>query len=393
VEDLPAIRPDLSLEPRGFLATAKNVGIKDETPDFTVVHSTVPAAAAATFTRNTFCGHPVTVGRAHVADGRLRTVVVNSKNANVATGPAGLEACLETCRLIGVELQVPAADVFPCSTGVIGRPLPMERIRGGVAGIGAALAPGGLPAFARAILTTDTRPKVRCARLGDAVLVGCCKGAGMIEPNMATMLAFFFTDAAIPAAELREALRAAVDLSFNMVSVDTDTSTSDTAVILANGLGGPVDPAAFRRLLAAMAVELAQEIARDGEGATKLLEVVVEGAPNFDAARRAAKSVVNSPLIKSAVWGGDPNWGRVAMAIGKCFDLPLQAERVRIAFGDTLVYAGGDLGPEPLRRLAAYLQGDRVRIAVDLGLGEAAATVWGCDLSPEYVHINGDYTT
>jgi len=335
----------------------------------------------------------VTVGRAHVVDGRLRALIVNSKNANVATGPAGLEACRETCRLLGTELDIPATDVFPCSTGVIGRPLPMDRIRAGIAGVRAQLAPGGLDVFARAIMTTDTHPKVRCARLGDAVLVGCCKGAGMIEPDMATMLAFFFTDAELPAERLRGALRAAVDLSFNMVSVDTDTSTSDTAVVLANGQAGPVDPDAFGRLLTAMAIELAQEVARDGEGATKLIEVAVQGAPDKDAARRAAKSVVNSPLVKSAVWGADPNWGRVAMAIGKCFDLPLDPDRVRIAFGGTDVYAGADLGPEPLRRLADHLRGDRVRIDVDLGLGAAAATVWGCDLTPEYVHINGDYTT
>jgi glutamate N-acetyltransferase/amino-acid N-acetyltransferase len=372
---------------------AKNVGIKDDTLDFAVVHSAAPAAAAAMFTRNTFCGHPVTVGREHVADGRLRTVVVNSKNANVATGPAGLQACRETCRLVAAELGVRPADVMPLSTGVIGRPLPMDRIRAGIAGIAGQLAPGGLERFARAILTTDTRPKMRSARVGDAVLAGCCKGAGMIEPNMATMLAFFFTDAALEADVLRIALREAVEVSFNMVSVDTDTSTSDTVVILANGQAGPADPGAFARTLRAMAVELAQEVARDGEGATKLLEVTVGGAPDPAAARATAKSVVNSPLVKTAVWGGDPNWGRVAMAIGKCFELALQPERVRIAFGEIEVYAGRDLGPEPLRRLSDYLRGDRVVIRVDLGLGAAAATAWGCDLSPEYVHINGDYTT
>lgn len=381
------------MAPRGFHSVAKNVGIKDETLDFTVVYSTAPATAAATFTRNAFCGHPVTVGRSHVADGRLQAVLVNSKNANVATGPPGLDACRESCRLLASELGIAPEDVFPCSTGVIGRPLPLDRIRAGIGGIRRELAPGGLDAFSRAIMTTDTRPKMRCARLGDVILAGCCKGSGMIEPDMATMLAFFFTDAALPAVELRLALRAAVEVSFNMVSVDTDTSTSDTAVILANGLAGPVDPHAFRRLLSAMAVELAQEVARDGEGASKLLEVVVSGAPDFEVARRAAKAVVNSPLVKSAMWGADPNWGRVAMAIGKCFDLPLQPDRVRIGFGGIPVYAGRDLGPEPLRLLADYLHGERVQITVDLGLGTAAATVWGCDLTPEYVHINGDYTT
>jgi glutamate N-acetyltransferase/amino-acid N-acetyltransferase len=387
------MRRDLSLEPLGFLSVAKNVGIRDDTLDFGVVFSTVPAAAAATFTRNTFCGHPVTVGRAHVADGRLQAVVVNSKNANVATGPQGLEDCRETCRLVAAELGISPEDVFPCSTGVIGRPLPMDRIRAGIVGLRRQLAAGRLEAFARAILTTDTRPKMRCLRVGRAVLAGCCKGAGMIEPNMATMLAFFFTDAALTAEELRRSLRAAVDVSFNMLSVDSDTSTSDTAVILANGQAGPVDAATFAKALTAMAVELAQEVARDGEGATKLVEVRVTGAPDTAAARRVAKSVVNSPLVKTAVWGGDPNWGRVAMAVGKCFELPLQPERVRIAFGDVEVYAGRDLGEQAVQRLRDYLRGERVVIRVDLGLGEGQATAWGCDLTPEYVRINGEYTT
>ncbi len=385
--------PDLSLQPRGFGSVAKNVGIRDETLDFTVVLSEVPAAAAATFTRNTFCGHPVTVGREHISAGHLRAVMVNSKNANVATGPEGLWACRETCRLLGGELGIPPESILPCSTGVIGRSLPLDRIRAGISGLRAELAPGGLDGFARAILTTDTRPKVRCARVGEAILAGCCKGSGMIEPDMATMLAFFFTDAALEPAALRGALRAAVDISFNMVSVDSDTSTSDTAVILANGRAGPVDPGAFGRALRTMAVELAQEIARDGEGATKLLEVAVAGAPDEAAARRVAKAVVNSPLVKTAIWGRDPNWGRVAMAIGKCFDLPLDPGRVRIAFGATPVYDGRDLGPGALGELASYLAGDRIRIEVELALGAGAATVWGCDLTPEYVRINGEYTT
>jgi glutamate N-acetyltransferase/amino-acid N-acetyltransferase len=387
------ILPNLSLQPRGFLSSAKNAGIKDASLDLAVVHTPQPAAAAAIFTRNRFCGHPVTVGREHLRGGRLTTVVVNSKNANVATGPQGLADSREICRLVAAEVGVPSAWVLPCSTGVIGRPLPMDRIRTALRGLGAELRPGGLEGFARAIMTTDTRPKMRCARVGHAVLAGCCKGSGMIEPNMATMLAFFFTDAALTAAELDGMLRAAAEDSFHMLSVDGDTSTSDTAAILANGQAGAVDAPAFAATLRAMAIELTQDLARDGEGATKLLEVVVQGAPDRAAARRVAKSVINSPLVKSAIWGADPNWGRVAMAVGKCFDLPLQPERMHIAFGDTAVYAGRDLGEQALGRLADYLRGEQVRITVDLRLGDAAATAWGCDLSPEYVHINGDYTT
>ena len=390
---LPQMVSDARWQPLGYRSMATSVGIHDSSLDFTVVHSTTPAAAAAVFTRNRFCGHPVTVGRDHVSDGRLQAVVVNSKNANVATGPQGLADCRELCRLVGQALDLNDRDVFPCSTGVIGRPLPMDRLRNGVRGLAGALRPGGLERFAEAILTTDTRPKLRSLRLGDATLFGCCKGSGMIAPDMATMLAFFFTDASLEAGSLDRALRRAVDASFHLVSVDGDTSTSDTAVVLANGQAGPVEPEAFADALASMAIELAQEIARDGEGATKLLRAEVAGAPDTAAARAAARAIIASPLVKTAVWGGDPNWGRVAMAIGKCFDLPLDPDRIRIAFGSVPVYDGRDLGPDAVDRLAAYLRGDEVCISVDLRLGQAAATAWGCDLSPAYVRINGEYTT
>ena len=389
----PQMVSDARWQPRGYRSMATSVGIRDASLDFTVVYSTTPAAAAAVFTRNRFCGHPVTVGRAHVADGRLQAVVVNSKNANVATGPQGLADCRDLCHEVSDALNLRETDVFPCSTGVIGRPVPMERLRTGVRGLAAALRPGGLERFAQAILTTDTRPKLRCLRLGDAVLFGCCKGSGMIAPDMATMLAFFFTDARLEADQLDRALRQAVDASFHMVSVDGDTSTSDTAVILANGQAGPVGPEAFSTALSDMAIQLAQEIARDGEGATKLLRAEVAGAPDTDAARAAAKAIIASPLVKTAVWGGDPNWGRVAMAVGTCFGLALDPDRMRIAFGEVPVYDGRDLGPEAVERLRAYLQGDEVCVSVDLRLGEAMATAWGCDLSPEYVRINGEYTT
>ncbi len=384
---------DARWQPSGYRSMATNVGIRDASLDFTVVHSTTPAAAAAVFTRNRFCGHPVTVGRSHVADGQLQAVVVNSKNANVATGPQGLADCRDLCRWVGDALDLGAQDVFPCSTGVIGRRLPMERLRAGVDGLAGTLRPGGLDRFAQAILTTDTRTKHRCLRLGDAVLFGCCKGSGMIAPDMATMLAFFFTDARVDQAQLDQALRQAVDASFHMVSVDGDTSTSDTAVVLANGQAGPVAPDTFAAALSAMAVELAQEIARDGEGATKLLRADVTGAPDTQAGRAAAKAIIDSPLVKTAVWGRDPNWGRVAMAVGKCFGLALDPDRMRICFGPVAVYDGRDLEPTALEELRAYLQGDEVRITVDLRMGEARATAWGCDLSPDYVRINGEYTT
>jgi glutamate N-acetyltransferase/amino-acid N-acetyltransferase len=216
----------------------------------------------------------------------------------------------------------------------------------------------------------------------------------MIEPNMATMLSYFVTDAQIASDVLKQSLKEAVDQSFNMVSIDTDTSTSDTVAIMANGLAGEVDLQEFQQALNTMAIELAKELASDGEGATKLVEVTVAGASSFAQAKRVAKSIVNSPLVKTAIFGADPNWGRIAMAIGKCDEQKdIMPEKVSIAFGDLLVYQGRPVNEDKLEQLTAYLKQPEIVIRVALGLGEASATVWGCDLSYEYVRINGEYTT
>lgn len=389
-----SILPSLEIQPQGILSCAKNVGIRDDTLDFTVVFSTSPATAAAMFTQSLFAGAPVIVGREHIANKRLRAVVVNSKNANVATGEVGISAARETCRLAADELGIKKEEVLPSSTGVIGWQLPMDKIKDGIRGLRSELRTGDLEATARAIMTTDTRPKYRCARIGDAVLVGMCKGSGMISPDMATMLAFFYTDAAVDEVNLQRLLNEAVSNSFNMVSIDTDTSTSDTALILANGQAGPVDLVAFGATLQAMAIELAQEIARDGEGATKLLEVTVTGARDDTQARRIAKVITDSPLVKTAVHGADPNWGRIAMAIGKCHvETDINPEHVRIAFGGLALYEGRPLGDKLLPQLEDYLRGDKVVIRVDLGIKDGTATAWGCDLTAEYVQINAEYTT
>jgi glutamate N-acetyltransferase/amino-acid N-acetyltransferase len=380
--------------PRGFRSCAKNIGIRDETLDFTVIASDVPAAGAAMFTQNLFCGAAIIVGREHVANGQLQAFVINSKNANVATGEQGLKNIQEVVSLVAEELGISPNDVLPSSTGVIGWQLPMEKIRVGIRGIRNQMQEGQLHISAQAIMTTDTRPKIRATKVGNAVLVGMAKGVGMIEPNLATMLSYFVTDAKIAPDQLKQYLKEAVDLSFNMVSIDTDTSTSDTVAIMANGLAGEVDREEFRQALITMAIELAKDIARDGEGATKLLEVTVENASSFAQAKRVAKSIVNSPLVKTAVFGADPNWGRVAMAIGKCSEqVDIIPEKVSIAFGDLPVYQGRALGKENLAQLKAYLHNPEVAIRVSLGLGDARATVWGCDLSYEYVRINGEYTT
>lgn len=384
----------LSLQPRGFRTCAKNIGIKDTNLDFTVIASDVPASAAALFTQNLFCGAAIVVGREQVANGQLQAFVINSKNANVATGEQGLANIREIVRLVADELALAPEDVLPSSTGIIGQQLPMEKIRQGICGIGQEMQHGYLERAAVAILTTDTHPKIRSCRIGDAVLVGMVKGSGMIEPNMATMLSYFMTDANVASDVLQQSLKEAVDVSFNMVSIDTDTSTSDTVAIMANGLAGDVDLDEFRRALQNMAVDLAKDLARDGEGATKLIEVTVDEAASHTQAKRIAKSIINSPLVKTAVFGADPNWGRIAMAIGKCDEQrAIVPEKVSIAFGDLLVYRGQALGENNLARLQAYLYNDEIVIHVSLGLGDAKATVWGCDLTPDYVRINGMYTT
>jgi glutamate N-acetyltransferase/amino-acid N-acetyltransferase len=279
------------------------------------------------------------------------------------------------------------------STGLIGRLYPIERLRAHLAGAVPVVGPADLPAVARAIMTTDTVPKLAGIRVGPATIAGVAKGVGMIEPDMATMLTYLVTDADVPAGPLRAIFRRVVDRTFNCLSVDTDTSTSDTAVLLANGAAGPVDPDAFEEALFAVAHSLVRQLARDAEGATKLIQVDVTEGRDEAQAKRVAKAVVNSPLVKTAVHGADPNWGRVVMAVGKCSeDTDITPESVRVAFGAVEVYPGVPDDKE-LDEVADLLRADEVHIGVSLGTGTAGATVWGCDLSDGYVRINADYTT
>jgi glutamate N-acetyltransferase/amino-acid N-acetyltransferase len=373
--------PDLTVSvgddipvPRGFLSHVANVGIKDGTTDFSVLASEHPCVTDAVFTRSRFA------------------IVTVSKNANVATGDEGLRNAVALAAGIAAALEVPTEDVYVASTGVIGRQYPMEKVQAhldGAVTFGAA----DLPAVARAMMTTDTVPKLAAVRVGDAVVAGVAKGVGMIEPDMATMLTYLVTDADVPAEVLRPMFRRVVDRTFNCLSVDTDTSTSDTAIVLANGAAGPVGEDELEAALGAVAESLVRQLARDGEGATKLLTVTVTGARDGAQAKRVAKAVVNSPLVKTAVHGADPNWGRVVMAVGKCSDdTDIRPQEVRVSFGGVEAY------PAPaddavLTRLAEVLQADEVEITVGLATGAASARVWGCDLSDGYVRINADYTT
>ncbi|MFE0461811.1 bifunctional glutamate N-acetyltransferase/amino-acid acetyltransferase ArgJ [Kitasatospora sp. NPDC058965] len=379
--------------PRGFRGVTAHLGVKESAADFAVVVSEVPATSAAVFTQSRFAGPSVTLSRADAPLHGSRGMVTVSGNANVANGAGGVEDAVELRRLAAELAGVEPAELLVASTGVIGRRYPMERIRAGVAGLARPLGEADFAATARAIMTTDTRSKQTTVTCGDAVLTAVAKGVGMIEPNMATLLTFFFTDAEIPAAELDAMFRRVMDRTFNALSIDTDTSTSDTAAVFANGLAGPVDLAEFEQALHRAALHLVREIACDGEGATKLIEVRVTGARDDAQAKRVAKAIVNSPLVKTAVHGADPNWGRVAMAIGKLHqETDIDPDLVRIHFGELEVYPAPST-EELLAAASRHLASDEVVIGVELGIAGGAFTVYGCDLTEGYVKINADYTT
>ncbi|MER6141992.1 bifunctional glutamate N-acetyltransferase/amino-acid acetyltransferase ArgJ [Streptomyces sparsogenes] len=382
--------------PMGFRAYTGHGGLRELGDDISIVASGRPATSAAMFTRSLFAGPAVVLSRAHAAGQNLRAVTTLAQNANVATGRQGEENAAEVVRRVAGILGIPEDEVLIGSTGVIGRPLPMGTIRTHFDETAAR----GLEAFtagpldvARAMMTTDTRPKTAVRTVGQARIVGVAKGVGMLEPNMATMLAYVFTDAGLSPTDLDGALRGAVNRTFNCLSVDTDTSTSDTVAVIANGAAGPVDPARFSEALDDLCLDLTQQLARDGEGATKLLRVTVGQAGDYGQAKRIAKSVVNSPLVKTAVHGADPNWGRVVMAIGKnTDDTDITPGNVTVRFGDIEVYPE-EPEADTLGKLVDIMRQDEVDIVITLGLGEAEATVYGCDLSAGYIRINADYTT
>jgi len=386
--------------PGGFSCYVTNLGVKDDTDDFVVVAAAEPVASAAVFTRSRFAGPSVTLSRRHIADGTAQAVVVVSKNANVATGQAGIDDAHSIASIVAHRLGCEHSDVILTSTGVIGRRYPIERMVAGLRGIPQPLPGNDADGPARAMMTTDTVPKIAAASIpaagGTARIVGMAKGVGMIEPDMATHISMLFTDADITPSDLDAVFRRVVDRTFNCVSIDTDTSTSDSSILMASGTAGPVDLAAFETALYEVAVDLTKQIARDGEGANSLIEVVVDGAVDDGQAKRVGKAIVNSPLVKTAVHGGDPNWGRVAMAMGKCSehadDQRIDQESVVIRFGTDEVYPR-QLDDAALAALSSYMSSDHVVIHVSLGLDAGAATVWGCDLSDTYVRFNADYTT
>ena len=387
---------------KGFSASGVACGIKASgDPDLALVFSDRAAAAAGVFTTNQVKSPAVLLDQARVASGQAQAMIINSGNANTCTGEQGRRDTEEMADFTAAILGIPRELMLVASTGTIGKPMPMDAVRQGITDACGALKPDGGPHAARAIMTTDTRPKEVALELtldGKTVRMGgMAKGAGMIRPNMATMICVITTDAAIGARELDLDLRWAADRSFNCITIDGDMSTSDTVIALANGASGAQvlkedDRRKFQRALDFVCARLAREIVADGEGATKIIRVRVSGAREYEDARRIAMSVANSPLVKTAMYGGDPNWGRIMAAAGAAgVEFDPRAVDLSLA-GIPVVGAGAPLPFDPARAAEA-LREREIAIHVELNAGPQSATVWTCDLTEEYIRINAHYMT
>ena len=390
--------------PRGFHAGATYAGIKKEAKDaldLGILFSEVPGVTAALFTTNQIKAAPILWCQQQVKSGRATAVVANSGCANACTGEQGLADVREVAELVAKGMGVSSQDILVASTGVIGQPLPMTLVRAGIEQI--VLSADGGHELARAIMTTDTVPKETAVtvKVGESqfTIGGVTKGSGMIHPNLATMLCFLTTDAAVDIDFLKLALKRAVDISFNLVSIDSDTSTNDIVLIMANGLAGnePISPDnqmadAFQQALDRVCIYLAKCIARDGEGASRLIEVTVNGAPSVTEARLAARTVVSSPLVKTAVHGSDPNWGRILAAVGRS-GVGVIESKIDLYIGQICLLKAGKPLPFDRQNLIQILNGREVSVSLNLNLGNETAIAWGCDLSEEYVTINSQYTS
>ncbi len=388
----------------GVRLAAAGAGIRyKQRDDLLLIELAEGGTAAAVFTRNAFCAAPVTVARAHLAAGMPRYLLVNAGNANAGTGRNGLAAAEATCRITAAAAGCAVEQVLPFSTGVIGQDLPTAPFEAALPGLVQALAEDAWPRAARAIMTTDTVPKNASRQLqidGHTVTItGICKGSGMIHPDMATMLAYVATDVSMPAAVARQALTAAVDPSFNSITVDGDTSTNDACVLLASGKSAVrIDDLSdasgqlFQQALDAVCAELARAIVKDGEGATKLVEIVVESAVSTAEARQVAFTIAHSPLVKTALFASDPNWGRILAAVGRAGVPDMDLEAIQIWLDDTRIVCDGGRDPAYTEAAGkAVLSKPEFRIRVAMARGDARASVLTCDLSFDYVKINAEY--
>jgi glutamate N-acetyltransferase/amino-acid N-acetyltransferase len=389
--------------PMGFQATGIHCGIKKPgILDLALIVSAVSGPIAGVFTKNRIAAAPVTLDRLHLRRRRGRAIVVNSGNANACTGATGLAAAKAMASAVAQGLSIPVHEVFVGSTGVIGRALPIDRIKAGIPALLARLSSHGGKQAAQAILTTDLRPKTVAvrAKFGGRIVTigGIAKGSGMIHPNLATMLAYLTTDAAITPSALQQALTSAVGRSFNCITIDGDTSTNDTVLCLANGLAknslirqGTRQYRRFERLLIEASQELALAVCRDGEGVTKVVKVVVSGAPTAAAAKRVAATIATSNLVKTALFGEDANWGRVMGAIGRS-GVPIDPDKLEVRFDNVvMVKRGMGTGLVAERKIARVFKQKEFTISVNLGQGRAQAHMWTTDLSYDYVRINASY--
>jgi glutamate N-acetyltransferase / amino-acid N-acetyltransferase len=397
---------DVRLEPAAvpgfrFAGVAAGLRTEPERKDLGAIVADSPVTAAGVFTTSRVKAAPVLVAQERVRRGKLQAIVVNSGSANCFTGKAGVKLARDSCAALAAVVGCAEELIAPCSTGVIGRLYDLEKYRAGIVEVANSLRPDGFEDFARAIMTTDTHPKMasELVRVGGAevTIVGCAKGAGMIEPKMATMLAFIVTDAAAPSAQLRAVLKRVLPESFNAITVDGDMSTNDTLLLLASGaarnrmLAGR-ELRVFEAAVGGVAETLARELVRDGEGATKLVTVEVRGAGRPAEAERIARAIANSPLVKTAFFGCDPNFGRIAMALGKsgvAFDL----ERLEVSLAGIKIASRGTLQADALAAAASRMKEREFDLTVDLKQGKARARIMTCDLSFEYVKINAEYTT
>ncbi len=402
-EHLPPIHPVADC----WLGTTAAGIKKNGHPDLVVIHLGEQARTAAVFTRNAFCAAPVTVAKAHLAVTQPRALVINSGNANAGTGQQGLEDARTICRWVAEELGLEAEQVLPFSTGVIGENLPMERVQQGIPAACAALSAEGWQDACRGIMTTDTVPKVVSVRTtlpsgAEIVITGMAKGSGMIHPNMATMLAYVVTDARISQPLLQQVLAHTTERSFNRITVDGDTSTNDACTLTAtctaemaeiDTLESP-DGAAFLAAVEDVMRQLAQMIVRDGEGATKFVTVQVEEGATAEDCLKVAFTIAHSPLVKTALFASDPNWGRILAAVGRAGLEALNIDAVRIWLDDVCIVRNGGRAPEYTEADGhRVMDQDEITIRVALGMGTARETVWTTDLSYDYVKINAEYRT
>lgn len=379
--------------PKGFAFAGGHVGIKDVNDDIGIAVADRVCVASAMFTKNLFCGECIPLGKQAVSNHRLQGVIVTSGIANVATGEEGRRNELRLIDKLASLTNISPEDILPSSTGMIGPQLPVDTILQGMPAIANQLSPEHFMQFAKGIITTDTAIKTESRGVGEATILATAKGAGMIEPNMATMLVYIFTDAIVPDDRIDGVLRQSVDMSFNSMSVDTDTSTSDTVALLSSGIF-PVDLDEFQSALNDVCVSLCRQIVAGAEGAKHTIEVVVDNCATEEEAKRIGKSIVNSPLVKTAIYGGDPNWGRIIMALGKTPDIRLDKTAIRISIGDSLIFEDEKEVTDNVEAIRRYLQTSKVIvITVDMNSGRESHRVFGCDLTEEYIRINSYYTT